>query len=248
MRDELKAKNVELVKDLTEHLPNMHCDSQQLKQVFLNLFTNALQAMQEGGTLTIATYLVTEGEAPYVTISVTDTGGGIPEKSLPNIFNPFFTTKDTGTGLGLSITHRIVAHHHGEIEVIITNQARRNRRIGGDMKRILVVDDEENIRMLYQEELQEEGYEVTVASNGTEALEALSKAPFDLVTLDIRMPGMDGINTVRAIKEKYRDLAVVLVTAYGEYKQDFSTWASDAYIVKSADLTELKATIKGIIG
>lgn len=118
LRDELKAKDVELIKDLTEYLPNMHCDSQQLKQVFLNLFTNAVQAMQEGGTLTIATYLVTEDEAPYVTISVTDTGGGIPETSLPNIFNPFFTTKDTGTGLGLSITHRIVAHHHGEIEVI----------------------------------------------------------------------------------------------------------------------------------
>jgi len=117
------------------------------------------------------------------------------------------------------------------------------------MKRILVVDDEENIRMLYQEELQEEGYEVTAASNGNEALDILAKAePFDLVTLDIRMPGMDGINTVRAIKEKYKDLAVVLVTAYGEYKQDFSTWASDAYIVKSADLTELKATIKRIIG
>ena len=117
------------------------------------------------------------------------------------------------------------------------------------MKRILVVDDEENIRMLYQEELQEEGYEVTAASNGNEALNVLSKAgPFDLVTLDIRMPGMDGINTVRAIKDKYQGLAVVLVTAYGEYKQDFSTWASDAYIVKSADLTELKATIKRIIG
>lgn len=117
------------------------------------------------------------------------------------------------------------------------------------MKRILVVDDEENIRMLYQEELQEEGYEVTAASNGKDALDLLSKAgPFDLVTLDIRMPGMDGINTVRAIKDKHKDLAVVLVTAYGEYKQDFSTWASDAYIVKSADLTELKATIKRIIG
>ena len=117
------------------------------------------------------------------------------------------------------------------------------------MKRILVGDDEENIRMLYQEELQEECYEVTAASNGNEALDILAKAePFDLVTLDIRMPGMDGINTVRAIKEKYKDLAVVLVTAYGEYKQDFSTWASDAYIVKSADLTELKATIKRIIG
>lgn len=116
------------------------------------------------------------------------------------------------------------------------------------MKRILVVDDEENIRMLYQEELQEEGYEVVLASNGIEAMETLAnKGPFDLVTLDIRMPGMDGINTVREIKERYRKIPVILVTAYGEYKQDFSTWASDAYIVKSADLTELKATIKRVL-
>lgn len=116
------------------------------------------------------------------------------------------------------------------------------------MKRILVVDDEENIRMLYQEELQEEGYEVVLASNGIEAMETLaSKGSFDLVTLDIRMPGMDGINTVREIKQRYRKIPVILVTAYGEYKQDFSTWASDAYIVKSADLSELKATIKRIL-
>jgi CheY-like chemotaxis protein len=116
------------------------------------------------------------------------------------------------------------------------------------MKRILVVDDEENIRMLYQEELQEEGYDVTVASNGIEALEILDKTPFDLVTLDIRMPGMDGINTVRAIKEKYQAMIVILVTAYGEYKQDFGTWAADAYLVKSADLSELKTAIKRLIG
>jgi signal transduction histidine kinase len=74
--------------------------------------------MQDGGTLTIGTYLITEAEKSYVGISITDTGGGIPENFVNNIFNPFFTTKDTGTGLGLSITNRIVAHHRGEIELI----------------------------------------------------------------------------------------------------------------------------------
>ena len=74
--------------------------------------------MQDGGTLTIGTYLITEAETCYVGISITDTGGGIPENFVSNIFNPFFTTKDTGTGLGLSITNRIVAHHHGEIDLI----------------------------------------------------------------------------------------------------------------------------------
>lgn len=116
------------------------------------------------------------------------------------------------------------------------------------MKKILVIDDEENIRMLYQEELGDEGYEVAVASDGTEALDILSDSPFDLVTLDIRMPGVDGITMVKKVKEIYQNIPVILVTAYGEYKQDFCTWACDAYIVKSADLTELKATIKRIIG
>lgn len=118
LTEELKGNRIEVVKELTEYLPNLPCDSQQLKQVFINLFTNAIQAMQKGGILSVATYLITENETSYIGVSITDTGGGIPEKSLPNIFNPFFTTKDTGTGLGLSITHRIVGHHRGEIEVI----------------------------------------------------------------------------------------------------------------------------------
>ncbi len=118
LSDELKTKKVELIKELADSLPRIDCDSQQLKQVFINLLTNSIQAMQDGGTLTIGTYLVTEAETSYVGISITDTGGGIPENFVNNIFNPFFTTKDTGTGLGLSITDRIVAHHHGEIELI----------------------------------------------------------------------------------------------------------------------------------
>lgn len=115
---ELKTKKVELIKEFAESLPNIDCDSQQLKQVFMNLFTNSIQAMQDGGTLTISTYLITEAETSYVGISITDTGGGIPENFVSNIFNPFFTTKDTGTGLGLSITHKLVAHHRGDIELI----------------------------------------------------------------------------------------------------------------------------------
>ena len=84
------------------------------------------------------------------------------------------------------------------------------------MKRILVVDDEENIRMLYQEELQEEGYEVTAASNGNEALDILAKAePFDLVTLDIRMPGMDGMEVLAKLRKDRPDIRVVIVTAHG---------------------------------
>jgi CheY-like chemotaxis protein len=114
-------------------------------------------------------------------------------------------------------------------------------------KKVLVVDDEEGIRFLYQEELEDEGYEVTLASNGEEALEKLSANGIDLVLLDIKMPGMDGVEVLRRIKEKSKDVPVILSTAYPHYKHEFGTWACDAYVVKSSDLTELKEIIKGIL-
>jgi len=115
------------------------------------------------------------------------------------------------------------------------------------MKKIMVVDDEENIRFLYKEELMDEGYDVILAASGEEAIDMLGTNEPDLVTLDIKMPGMDGIETLRKIKEINKDIPVVLCTAYGQYKQDFSSWASDAYVVKSADLAELKSVVRGIL-
>ena len=115
------------------------------------------------------------------------------------------------------------------------------------MKKILVVDDEENIRLLYQEELEEEGYTVDVATNGQEALDKMNTFKPDLITLDIKMPGMDGVETLRKIREVHRDLPVILCSAYGEYKQDLTTWASDAYVIKTSDLTELKGTIRTLL-
>ncbi|HVN95389.1 MAG TPA: response regulator [Syntrophorhabdaceae bacterium] len=113
--------------------------------------------------------------------------------------------------------------------------------------RILVVDDEENIRLLFKEELEEEGYTVDVALNGHDALQKLKDAPFDLVVMDIKMPGMDGIQALNEIKNSNKDQPVILCSAYGEFKQDFSSWVSDGYVVKSADTTELKQTIKNIL-
>lgn len=114
--------------------------------------------------------------------------------------------------------------------------------------RLLVVDDEENIRFLFKEELEEEGYAVDVASNGLEALDKIKHAAFDLVILDIKMPGMNGIEALNEIKNMNKSLPVILCSAYGEFKQDFSSWASDGYVVKSADTNELKQTIKDILG
>jgi CheY-like chemotaxis protein len=116
------------------------------------------------------------------------------------------------------------------------------------MKKILVVDDEANIRELYREELEDMGYEVSTAANGAEALAAIQTAKFDLVTLDMRMPDVDGIETLRKMKEKDSTLPIIICTAYEEYKHDFGSWCSDAYVVKSADSSLLRETVKKILG
>lgn len=116
------------------------------------------------------------------------------------------------------------------------------------MKTILVVDDEEAIRLLYREELSEAGYQVQVAASGSEALRMAQQARPDLMTIDIKMPGMDGIELLRKVREIYRDLPIIICTAYGDFKRDFGTWASDAYLTKSADLAELKDKIRELLG
>lgn len=115
------------------------------------------------------------------------------------------------------------------------------------MTKLLVVDDEKNIRKLYESELKRAGYEVVTAESAEEALEMMEGDPPDLVVLDIRLEGMDGIDCLRTIMEKRRDLPVILNSAYSTYKQDFASWMADAYVVKSSDLTELKDTIEQVL-
>ncbi len=112
--------------------------------------------------------------------------------------------------------------------------------------KILIVDDDQNILRLYKEELEEDGYTIVTASNGQEAMEQFEKENPDLVTLDILLPDVDGIKLLRQMKEKRPRMPVIMSTAY-DYRDDFAVWASEAYIVKSADLSELKATIKKLI-
>ena len=117
-----------------------------------------------------------------------------------------------------------------------------------EKKRILLVDDEESIQLLYREEFEEEGYAVDSARNGTEALAKFMENPPDLVLLDINMPGLNGIEVLRKMKEMRATLPIILNSAYQEYKQDFGSWASEAYVVKSANMDELKATVRKYIG
>lgn len=115
------------------------------------------------------------------------------------------------------------------------------------MKRILVVDDEEAIRLLYHEELTDAGYQVELAANGEEALQKLGTGRPDLMTVDVRMPGMDGLELVARVRERHRELPIIICTAY-DYRRDFGTWAGDAYVTKSSDLQELKAKVQELLG
>ncbi len=112
------------------------------------------------------------------------------------------------------------------------------------MAKILIVDDEINIQLLYKEEFQGFGHQINLASTAEEAMEKIQQSKPDLIILDIKMPGTDGIEFMRKLKEEKSDISVVLCSAYGGFKNDFRVWASDAYVIKSANLTELKSIVK----
>jgi DNA-binding response OmpR family regulator len=115
-------------------------------------------------------------------------------------------------------------------------------------KRLLLVEDEKNLCLLYKEELSKEGYRVTAVADADSALTLLKRRPFDLIITDIRMPGKDGIELIAQIMALRKDIPIIINTAYQSYKHDFMTWAADAYIVKSASLDELKSKIKELVG
>ena len=115
------------------------------------------------------------------------------------------------------------------------------------MTTILLVEDDENQRLLYEQELMHEGYEVVTASNGKEALEKVQEKLPDIVIMDINMPKMDGIEAMGRILGKKKEIPVIINTAYSNYKDSFMSWAADAYIVKTSDLSELKEKIKEVL-
>ena len=115
------------------------------------------------------------------------------------------------------------------------------------MSRILVVDDEANIRLLYSEELADEGYEVVTAGNMAEATARLQDAEFDLAILDIKLKNESGIDLLQKLVKERHEMPVILCSAFSCYKDDFSAWLADGYIVKSGDLTELKQEITRVL-
>jgi two-component system NtrC family sensor kinase len=121
LETQAKEKGVEIVRDFSSNLPNAWIDREQMKQVFMNLILNAIQAMKDGGSIVVSTRLYSREQggktAQFVQVEIRDSGVGIPEENLEHIFDPFFTNKDEGSGLGLSISHQIVQEHGGYITV-----------------------------------------------------------------------------------------------------------------------------------
>lgn len=120
LESQAKEKNVELTKDFGMNLPKVWIDKDQMKQVFMNVIFNGIQAMSDGGEITISTRVFTpdaDQPALFVQVEVRDTGIGIPGEDLEHIFDPFFTSKDEGSGLGLAISHQIVQEHGGYVTV-----------------------------------------------------------------------------------------------------------------------------------
>jgi DNA-binding NtrC family response regulator len=115
------------------------------------------------------------------------------------------------------------------------------------MSRILVVDDEDNIRLLYTQELMDEGYEVEAAATAMEAAEKLQAGAFDLVVLDIKLKNESGLDLLQKIVKERHEIPVILCSAFSCYKDDFSAWLADAYVVKSSNIDELKDEIKRLL-
>ncbi len=115
------------------------------------------------------------------------------------------------------------------------------------MHNVLVVDDEKVLSKLYEHELVEEGYNVLIANSGTEALRVAQDNQIDLMVLDIKMDDMDGLEVLNEFRRKHTDTPVILNSAYSIYKDDFSSWLADAYIVKSSDLAQLKEKISELL-
>jgi CheY-like chemotaxis protein len=115
------------------------------------------------------------------------------------------------------------------------------------MRRILIVDDERHLRLLYRRELEDDGYQVVEAANAEEGIRAFEQQRPDLIVMDVRMPGMNGLEAMARILDKDRRVPIVLNTAFDSYRDDFTSWAAYAYVTKGPDTEELRRTVRKLL-
>lgn len=243
---ELQVNNIEIVRELDRSLPRTIADAHQLQQVFLNLVTNAEQAMLEAhdrGRLTIRTKA--DLQNGHIVIEIVDDGPGIPEAYLTRIFDPFFTTKDVGkgTGLGLSLSYGIIKEHGGNIyarsrvgegstfamEIPIISRVQEEVGLAPELlpqaihfenlvrnKRVLVVDDEKYILDFFVEVFRMFPMEVETANDGLLAMEKMRENDYDLVVTDYKMPQMSGKELYHWIRERRPHLLKRIIFVTGD--------------------------------
>ena len=245
--NETLPKSIHLTTDIAPDAWPVNGDSTQLGQVLMNLCLNARDAMPQGGELTVIVsnfqldeqFATADGEAkpgPYVIITVTDTGIGMPPPVRERIFDPFFTTKEVGkgTGLGLSTALGIVKSHGGIIRVhsepgrgstfkvylpaladvqatAPTPSKDESSTIRGNNELVLLVDDEEAVRSLGAQTLKRFGYRVMTANDGMQAVALYTqhRKEIDLVITDIMMPVMDGAAAIQAMVEFNPEVKII---------------------------------------
>lgn len=280
------GKNIELINEVPKDLVSVNADESRLQQILLNLIGNSIKFTKDG-SITVSA----EKRNNMVSISVTDTGIGIPEDKLDAIFIPF-DQADTaverefgGTGLGLNISKQLIELHGGHISVksevgkgsvfnftlpISTQKASKKKsgisitrpRIfpGFDKEpeeqvidtenrfRILIVDDEPVNRKVLANYLKGDSFMLSMASSGPETLEMIDKHPFDLILLDVMMPGMSGFEVCNEIRKKFlsSELPIIMITAgdqVADLVQGLNTGAND-YLIKPVSYGEIQARVK----
>ncbi|MEN3038239.1 MAG: GAF domain-containing protein [Candidatus Kryptonium sp.] len=271
------SEKVIIKTELEPEIPEISGDREQLIQVLYNIIENGIEAMENGGSLHIKTDYgwfdeksvkdpeFVEGQ--YVRISITDTGIGMPDEIMKRIFEPFFTTKRAmgKSGLGLSMAYGVIKNHGGYITVSSTpgkgssfeiffpalksETTHKNpaKTIKSKLK-ILIVDDEEFLRIILADILHTLGHEVIQASDGVEALKIYKelKNEIDLVVLDVIMPFMDGFEVFRRLKELDENVKVVFTSGFSADKKIMDLISVEKnlrYITKPYQIEEIKETI-----
>ncbi|MFZ2225263.1 MAG: PAS domain S-box protein [Candidatus Deferrimicrobium sp.] len=277
----LRGSNVKCEFSFPADLWNVEADEGQISQVLNNLIINATHAMSEGGTVQLycGNVIVDQSDLPlekgkYILISIMDHGTGITKKHLSKIFDPYFTTKKKGSGLGLSTSYSIVRSHGGHITVesfpgigttfkiyLPASEGGKLPDCAGDARyvtgkgRILVMDDEEAVRDVTQGMLETLGYSVTLAKDGTEAIEfyrvaMASGAPFDSVLMDLTIPGgMGGMEAVKRILEIDSKAKAIVCSGYSNdtIMANYNSYGFRAVVPKPYSLKQLSGAISGVL-
>ena len=271
---EMESSNIKVTTQLDSDLPTTMADAGQLQQVFLNIILNAETEMINAhgkGNLSVKTERIDNA----IWVSFKDDGPGISKENLDRIFNPFFTTREVGkgAGLGLNVSHGIVHQHGGKIyaksrlgkgatffvELPVVTKAEQLKFAelsAGEPERvskasILVVDDDTIVQQFLTEILRDEGHEVEIIDNGNDALEKLESETYDVILLDIKLPGMSGIELYQHLHKKAKSLARRVIFITGDTMStdtmSFIHRAKPTYITKPFDAEQLKREMGHIL-